>query len=257
MWERLGSGSAVPHGQKLSTANAVSTRLRIKLQLVHEELFRGGHFSGTPPEIRERYKEYLFVLHSVVRSSVPVMRAAEERCLLLEKSPLSAALSGYYRVHAAEEINHDNWLLEDLELIGVGRRTVLSRKPFQSVAELVGSQYYWIHHFHPVCLLGYIAVLEGYPPEYSDLLKLRARTGYPRAAFRTLAEHSSLDRHHIEEFWKMLDSLPLGKSHEEWITLNGIYTLDKWKEIIGILDGTLTKRRQAPSSTMGPLTRAP
>jgi len=41
----------------------------------------------------------------------------------------------------------------------------------------VGAQYYWIHHFHPVALLGYIAVLEGRPPSPTLVEELIERTG--------------------------------------------------------------------------------
>ena len=33
-----------------------------------------------------------------------------------------------------------------------------------TAAALVGAQYYWIRHVHPVALLGYVMLLEGYPP---------------------------------------------------------------------------------------------
>ena len=62
-------------------------------------------------------------------------------------------------------MNHDERLLDDLESIGVSRQESLLRKPLQTVAELVGSQYYWIYYWHPVCLLGYISFLEGDPPK--------------------------------------------------------------------------------------------
>lgn len=236
----LAQGFAIPRKSttKPSSADQDSTNLRIKLELVREALFRHRALARTSHRARERYKDYLFVLHSVVRSSVPLMEAAEGRCAGLRRSGLMDALRTYFHAHAREERDHDRWLLEDLELVGVPRREVLSRKPLQGVAELVGSQYYWIHHFHPVCLLGYIAVLEGYPPDYADLVRLRAETAYPKSAFRTLTEHSSLDKHHIEDFWEMYDSLPLDKRQEEWITLNGIYTLSKWKEIVELLDKT-------------------
>ncbi len=73
-------------------------------------------------------------------------------------------LGEYYKKHIQEEMNHDEWILNDLQSIGVPHEESLSRKPLQSVAELVGSQYYWIYHWHPVCLLGYISFLEGDPP---------------------------------------------------------------------------------------------
>jgi hypothetical protein len=220
----------VPH------QNGFSVRLRAKAQLARDELFRDAPSPRGRAESREHYKEYLFTLHSVIRSSVPLMQAAEKRCRGPGDSRLLSPLAKYYRKHTREERNHDRWLLADLELIGVPRQETLSRRPVQAVAELVGSQYYWIHHFHPVCLLGYVAVLEGYPPRAGELENLRIQTGYPGSAFRTLAGHSSLDPQHREEMYDMLDSLPLDKRHEEWITLNAIYTLGKWKEIIDLLN---------------------
>jgi hypothetical protein len=159
------------------------------------------------------------------------MQTAEQRCAVLRDGELSSALADYYHKHAKEETDHDRWLLTDLEVIGVPKIEVLSRKPVEPVAELVGSQYYWIHHWHPVCLLGYIAVMEGYPPQRKALRELMSRTGYPEAAFRTLAKHSYLDPHHLEDLDDLLDGLPLTKEQEEWITINAFYTAKKWIEI--------------------------
>jgi hypothetical protein len=44
-------------------------------------------------------------------------------------------------------MNHDEWLLDDLESIGVSRQESLLLKPLQTVAELVGRQYYWIYYW--------------------------------------------------------------------------------------------------------------
>jgi hypothetical protein len=209
-----------------------SSRLRTVLQLT----FPTPSKTERPPQertkYREQFKNYLFVLHSIIRASVPLMLEAERRCLQPDNDQLRSSLAKYYHKHAKEETDHDRWLLADLEVIGVPDSGVLSRKPVEAVAELVGSQYYWIHHWHPVCLMGYIAVLEGYPPQRKDIQRLIAKTGYPEAAFRTLAKHSYLDPHHREALNATLDGLPLNHRHEEWITLNAIYTLRKWKEIV-------------------------
>ena len=77
-------------------------------------------------------------------------------------------------------------------MLGRPRSDVLARPPSPTVAALVGSQYYWIFHFHPVALLGYIAVLEGYPPSMAMIDQLEAGTGYPREAFRTMIAHAEL-----------------------------------------------------------------
>lgn len=73
-------------------------------------------------------------------------------------------LATYLERHVDEERQHDDWLLEDLAELGVAREDVWGRIPSPNIAALVGSQYYWMRHYHPVALLGYIAVLEGRPP---------------------------------------------------------------------------------------------
>src|SRR5207237_421598 len=80
--------------------------------------------------------------------------------------PLGPPLAAYLREHVDEELGHDETLLGDLEAIGVPRLDVLAQVPSPSVAALVGGQYYWIHHHHPVSFLGYVAPMEGYtaPP---------------------------------------------------------------------------------------------
>jgi hypothetical protein len=77
------------------------------------------------------------------------------------------------------------------------------------VAALVGAQYYWIVHYHPVALLGYMTLLEAYPPQVEEIEQLIARTGYERAAFRTLLHHADLDPHHAAELLQRIDALPL------------------------------------------------
>ena len=86
--------------------------------------------------------------------------------------------------------------------------------PSPSVAGLVGSQYYWIHHYHPVAFLGYVALMEGYPPTPELIDELIERSGHPREAFRTYLEHAELDPGHRDHLDRTLDSLPLEREHE-------------------------------------------
>lgn len=123
-----------------------------------------------------------------------------------------------------EELGHDETLLVDLEMIGVPRSDVLARVPSPSVAALVGGQYYWIHHHHPVAFLGYVALMEGYPPTPELIEVLIERTGYPRTAFRTYIEHGDLDPGHRDHLDRTLDALPLEEADEVAMGLSAIAT---------------------------------
>ena len=90
---------------------------------------------------------------------------------------------------------------------------------------MVGSQYYWILHYHPAALLGYIAVLEGYPPSMAMIDGLVERTGYDRTAFRTLIAHSELDPGHADELDELLDRLPLTREQVGVVGLSAITTV--------------------------------
>jgi pyrroloquinoline quinone (PQQ) biosynthesis protein C len=160
------------------------------------------------------------------------MQSACQRCNQLQKDDLlSTGLIRYFGRHIQEETGHDEWLLNDLETIGVSRQEALSRKPLQAVAELVGSQYYWIYHWHPVTLLGYIAYLEGDPPTKELIRNLERISGYPYTAFRTFIKHSELDPHHREELNQALDTLNLTTQYQRWITSNALYSADKFHEL--------------------------
>jgi hypothetical protein len=178
------------------------------------------------PEVRDLYPEYLFTSHCIIRASVPLMKVAHRQARTMEDDGVSGPLANYLEKHIPEELDHDEWLLDDLEMLGHDRSTILSRPPSPTVAGLVGAQYYWIYHYHPVALLGYIALLEGYPPTVEMIDELVGRTGYAREAFRTMLRHAELDPGHKQELDEALDSLPLTSEQSAVLGLSAMYTTD-------------------------------
>lgn len=211
--------------------NRFSTRLTIKLQYMTLGIKEYPVTKMSREESRSWFRNYLIVMHSIIRASVPLMNAALHRCRETEGDKLLSMLGKYYQKHMIEEMHHDEWALDDLESIGFTHQQSFSQKPSQSVAELVGSQYYWIYHWHPVCLLGYISFLEGAPPEQDQVEKVMDVTGYPETAFRTLSKHSTLDPNHRDDLNLLIDELPLSSDHEKWITSNALYTASKFSKI--------------------------
>jgi hypothetical protein len=198
-------------------------RLRGTVGLVLGELLSAGERLVHHPRVRELYPEYLFTLHCVIRASVPLMETARERARsLASDDAVAAELADYLGEHIEEERDHDEWLLDDLETIGIGRDATLSRPPAPTVASAVGAQYYWVLHYHPVALLGWIGLLEGYPPTQDQIDELMARTGHEAEAFRTLAAHAELDVHHGDELFDTLDRLPLTPEQSAVIGLSAI-----------------------------------
>jgi hypothetical protein len=203
-----------------------SRTLRTKMELLLPSL--AGQLSRlfAHPKIADLYPEYLFTLHCATRASVPLMEAALHRSeYLADSDPVAAALVVYLTRHIPEEM-HSHWLLEDLEVLGICRSSVHSRIPSPTLASFVGAQYYWIHHFHPVSLLGYMELAEGYPPTLEQLDDLQKSTGYPSEAFRSLRRHSHLDLEHRDDLHRVLDGLPLTPTQQELIGLSALHSID-------------------------------
>jgi hypothetical protein len=208
---------------------APSEYLRRKIGLVLPALVDASERLCKHPRVRELYPEYLVTSHCIIRASVPLMETGRERALALaDDDPVAAALAPYYEHHIPEELHHDDWLLDDLEVLGRERSDVLARIPAPTVAALVGAQYYWMLHYHPVALLGYIAVLEGYPPTPELIDDLVASTGYERSAFRTLVAHAELDPGHSDELDELIDRLPLTREQSGVVGLSAMTTVERY-----------------------------
>jgi Iron-containing redox enzyme len=201
-------------------ATTPSIRLRRKIDLVIQPFAASCRALVTDPRLIELWPTFLITQHQIIRATVPLTVAAAARAKeMAAADPVALGLARYLDEHVEEEQGHDETLLDDLELLGVGRATVLERMPSPAVASLVGCQYYWIHHHHPIAFLGFIALMEGDPPTRELVEMLVSATGYPPAAFRTLVEHGELDPGHRDRLDQTIDSLLLTSEHE---TIMGI-----------------------------------
>jgi hypothetical protein len=199
--------------------------LRLRLELAGDGYASAATRLWGHRRLTAIFPHYLFRIHSIIRASVPVMEAAcEVARSRAADDPAAAALASYLEQHIPEERHHDEWLLDDLEVLGISRAAVGVRIPSPTVAALVGSQYYWIRHYHPIAVMGYIAVLEGNPPTEEFAAGLIARTGLPPRAFRTIIKHARLDPHHRDDLNDALDAMPLAPEHEELVTVSALET---------------------------------
>jgi hypothetical protein len=210
--------------------NAVtnSQLMRQKLSLVLPGLVSAGAAVLEHPRFREVYPEYLFTMHCMIRASVPLMeKALEQAHALAVMDAAAAGVAAYLSKHVREELHHDDWLLDDLAVLGVDRAATLRRPPPASVAAMVGSQYYYIFHYHPIALLGYIGVMEGYPPSEEQCNELELRSGLPRGAFRTLCKHAILDPGHRDDLDRALDGLILSPEQTSIIGISAMESV-RW-----------------------------
>lgn len=212
--------------------------LRLKLRLAEPSVAAVTSAFWSHPDLPRLFPDFLFMVHSCIRASTPLMEAALAQSLLTAKTdPVARGLADYLGRHIDDEQGHDSWLLEDMEALGLDRAGILARVPSPRAACMVGSQYYWIRHVHPVAILGYVAVLEGNPPGSADLLAVQRRTELPLQGFRTLLEHAELDVDHGRELYALIDDLPLTRAHAALIGVSALQTLEMmggmFQELLG------------------------
>ena len=191
---------------------APGRKLRVILDLSRPAIgaLRSGPSIWDSPDLPVLYPRYLAAIYPTLRATVPYIAAARAACeQRAADSELDAALAEYYAKRIPEELDHDEWLLDDLEGLGYDREQIKTRAPLPSAAALIGAQFYYIERGLPITLLGYMAALEGYPPTDRLLDAAIEATGYPAAAFRMLRKHAHLDIHHKRELDDFMDSLPL------------------------------------------------
>src|SRR5262249_18795704 len=147
------------------------------------------------------------------------------------KDPVADGVAAYLRKHIHEEHGHDDWVRQDLELICPDADELLAAMPSPAVAAAVGAQYYWLAHHHPLCLLGHIAVLEGYPAPPELPKRLARRTGHPDKAFRTMHVHAVLDQRHRDELFEAIDGLPLSAKHHSMLGVSAMHTIGSLADV--------------------------
>ena len=136
-------------------------------------------------------------IYQVIVASENLMAVA------LEEAPAAAKVfRNYMTSHLEEERHHANWLNDDLVTAGID---VTALPLHRSAVELAGSQYYLIHHISPAAVLGYMAVLEGFPLPLELLERLESIHG--KDMLRCLRYHAENDLEHRKELFSVIDQI--------------------------------------------------
>lgn len=159
---------------------------------------------------RDRLVHYLVETWHYVRFSVPLLERAAARM-----GGDLPELRAWYERHAVEERGHDEWLLDDLETLGVARAKVRETAPARETAALVGTQFFVLEAMHPAALLGYVWSLECRPPSEASLAALAAAFEAPASAFSTLRAHGAMDPGHREDILAVANTVPAGRIADE------------------------------------------
>jgi hypothetical protein len=216
-----------------------SARLGRKLDLLVPAFSTPGRLLLESENTRELFPRYLAASSHLNLAMVPLMEAALARArALAPEDPVAPGLAAYLERHIPEELHGGapgKAALEDLAALGIDTEALRTQPPPASMAEHIGTLFVWIHHRHPVAVLGFLA-LERFHPHIPTIELLIEKTGLPRDGFRQLLLHGKLDAHHAEELHRVIDALPLEPEHEQLIGLVALRTMsaliDGWLDVV-------------------------
>lgn len=153
------------------------------------------------------YQAFLGQAYHHVRHTVPLLMACGAR--LPERLEwLRAALAHYI----AEEIGHEEWILNDIAAAGGDPEAVRRSAPARATEVMVAYAYDQIQRRNPASFLGMVYVLEGTSVSLAHQAAgaIQQGLGLAPSAFHYLQSHGSVDQGHIrflEDLLNRLDSV--------------------------------------------------
>ena len=153
----------------------------------------------------ERYRRLLLELYHVVWHFNPVCAAAASRV------PDSHRQVRYFLYeHMHEEAGHEQWVMNDLEAVGVSASAILEHQPSPYTLALVGYNHWSADRRHPCAVLGMMYTLEVIASVYGgtfadairDALLLEGERG---VSF--ISSHATMDAEHMVALRQVLNTL--------------------------------------------------
>ena len=153
----------------------------------------------------DRYRKLLLELYHVVWHFNPVCAAAASRI-----DDRHQAVRYFLYQHMQEEKGHEEWVMNDLEAIGVSRQQALAYQPSRLMLGFNGYNYWAADRKHPLSVLGMLYVLEVVASVYGGSLAAAIRESLLLESDRGvsfISSHAELDAQHMVELRVVLNSV--------------------------------------------------
>jgi len=152
----------------------------------------------------ESYQAFLGQAYHHVKHTVPLLMACGGR--LPERLEwLRVALGEYIE----EEMGHQEWVLNDIEVTGVDKELVRKALPLAETELMVSYAYDTVMRGNPVGFFGMVLVLEGTSVALATHAaeNIQKTLALPKEAFSYLSSHGSLDAGHIDFYEGLMNKL--------------------------------------------------
>ena len=153
----------------------------------------------------ERYRRLLIELYALVWHFNPVCAAAASR--IGDRQQITRH---FLYEHMHEESGHEEWVLNDLEAVGVPRTAAKSQTPSHYTTALVGYNYWAADRLHPCSALGMMYALEVIASVYGGVFASAVREslllqGDIGVSF--ISSHATMDSEHLASLRTILNTL--------------------------------------------------
>ncbi len=150
------------------------------------------------------YHAFLTQAFHHVRHTVPLLMSCGSR-IPANQEWLRHAVAEYI----AEEMGHEEWILNDIQACGGDKEAVRHSAPMPATELMVAYAYDSIQRINPVALFGMVLVLEGTSAQLATHAaeKIQHSLELPDAAFSYLRSHGSLDVGHMDFFTQLMNRL--------------------------------------------------
>ncbi|MFM9917031.1 MAG: TenA family transcriptional regulator [Rhizobacter sp.] len=150
------------------------------------------------------YLAFLTEAYHHVKHTVPLLQAC--RAALPERNTW---LRGPLDEYIAEELGHDEWILNDIATCGGDVEAVRQGQPGHATEVMVAYAYDTIARRNPLGFFGMVHVLEGTSVSLALMAadQIQKPLGLPDAAFSYLRSHGTLDVEHTAHLELLMDQI--------------------------------------------------
>jgi pyrroloquinoline quinone (PQQ) biosynthesis protein C len=153
----------------------------------------------------ERYRRLLLELYRVIWHFNPVCAAAASRVPDAQRQ-----VRYFLYEHMHEESGHEQWVLTDLEAVGVSRTDASAHQPSLHTLALIGYNYWSADRRHPCSVLGMLYALEVIASVYGGAFSSAIRESLLLQDDRGvsfLSSHATMDMDHMATLSKLLNTV--------------------------------------------------
>ena len=150
------------------------------------------------------YHAFLQQAYHHVKHTVPLLMACGSK-LSEELEWLREAIANYIE----EEIGHQEWILNDIEMLGADRSKAASSQPAFPTDLMVSYAYDTIMRKNPVGFFGMVYVLEKTSSTIATAAanQIQSALSLPKNAMSYMISHGSLDVGHMQDFERIVNRL--------------------------------------------------